>query len=43
MKRIKNVKGFSRPAGMVLSKKGGGADHFMDRLTEWLRVNNLLD
>jgi len=24
-------------------KKGGGADHFMDRLEEWLRVNNLLN
>lgn len=23
-------------------KKGGGADHFMDRLEEWLQVNNLL-
>jgi acetyl esterase/lipase len=23
-------------------KKGGGADHFMDRLEEWLRVNKLL-
>jgi hypothetical protein len=22
--------------------KGGGADHFMDRLEEWLRVNKLL-
>jgi dipeptidyl aminopeptidase/acylaminoacyl peptidase len=22
--------------------KGGGADHFMDRLEEWLDVNNLL-
>jgi acetyl esterase/lipase len=24
------------------SKKGGGADHFMDRLEEWLRVNGWL-
>ena len=24
-------------------QKGGGADHFMDRLEEWLRVNGLLD
>lgn len=24
------------------STKGGGADHFMDRLEEWLRVNELL-
>jgi acetyl esterase/lipase len=24
-------------------KKGGGADHFMDRLEEWLRVNKLLE
>ena len=23
-------------------KKGGGADHFMDRLEEWMSVNNLL-
>jgi hypothetical protein len=23
-------------------KKGGGADHFIDRLEEWLAVNNLL-
>jgi dienelactone hydrolase len=23
-------------------KKGGGADHFMDRLEEWLRANNRL-
>jgi acetyl esterase/lipase len=23
--------------------KGGGADHFMDRLEEWLQVNGLLD
>lgn len=24
-------------------EKGGGADHFMDRLEEWLRVNGLLE
>jgi dipeptidyl aminopeptidase/acylaminoacyl peptidase len=24
------------------SKKGGGADHFMDRLEEWLKVNGWL-
>ena len=24
-------------------QKGGGADHFMDRLEEWLRVNRLLE
>ena len=23
--------------------KGGGADHFMDRLEEWLRMNGLLN
>ena len=25
-----------------MGQKGGGADHFMDRLEEWLRVNKLL-
>jgi len=23
-------------------KKGGGADHFMDRLEEWIKVNGWL-
>lgn len=29
--------------GHGFGKKGGGADHFMDRLEEWLRVNGLLE
>ena len=33
----------SKPAcSTAFGKKGGGADHFMDRLEEWLKVNGLL-
>ena len=33
---------FSRSARHGFVNKGGGADHFMDRLEEWLKVNGLL-
>ena len=32
----------SRSGAHGFVNKGGGADHFMDRLEEWLRVNKLL-
>ena len=33
---------FSRPERTGFVKKGGGADHYLNRLDEWLKLNGWL-